>query len=162
MIPRAALAAGGLAALALAFPGAGALAVILLVSGLAALMLSVFRPWSAAPAVLMAVAVGLVLLTGGSMGLPRMAALATTLAVVHFSAALAAVVPAGATVQRSLLLSWALRCAAVSAAGLLLVLATALLPTTPAPLVTATGAVVVLTGAAVAGGWLARRSSASR
>ncbi len=159
MIPRIALVAGGLAAMALAFPKAGALSVILLVTGLAALVLSALRPWSAAPAALMAAAVGLFLLTSGSAGLPRIAALATALAVVHFSAALAAVVPVNATVERALLWWWVLRCGVVSAGGLLLVLATAALPTTPAPLASAVGAIAVLPAAAVAGWWRSRRPS---
>jgi hypothetical protein len=157
VIPRAALVVAGLAGLALAFPGVGPLGVALTVAGLATLSVAVARPWSEAPALLIAFAVGTWLLAGDSAGLARCAALAAALSAVHFSAALAAVVPPRAALDRRLLLAWALRWAATTAVGVALVLATAALPRTPAPAATALAAVVVLAAITVAGWRLAQR-----
>ena len=155
MIPRVALTVAGLGALALAFAGSGPLAVALTVVGVACVAVAVVRPSSAAPALVIAVAVAAWLLGGESAGL-RCAALAGALSAVHFSAALAAVVPPRAALDRRLLLPWVLRWAGTSAAGIVLVLATAVLPTTPAPAATVLAAVVVLAGITVAGWRLAQ------
>jgi hypothetical protein len=157
VIPRAAVVVAGLAALALAFPGAGPLGVALVLVGLAALAVALVRPWSEAPALVIAAAVAAWLLGDGSAGVLRCAGLAAALCAVHFSAALAAVVPPRAALDRRLLLPWALRWVATSAVGIVLVLATAALPRTPAPAATALAAVVVLAGITVAGWRLAQR-----
>lgn len=156
MIPRAALIVSGLAALALAFPGAGPLGVALAVVGLACLGAAVLRPWSEAPALLIAVAVATWLFAGDSAGLLRCSGLAAALCAVHFSAALTALVPPRAALDRRLLLPWVLRWAGTSVGGVVLVLATAALPRTPAPAATALAAVVVLAGITVAGWRLAQ------
>ena len=160
MIPRAALTVSGLGALALAFPGGGPLAVALTLVGVVSLAVAVVRPSSEAPALVIAVAVAAWLLLGESAGL-RCAALAAALSAVHFSAALAAVVPPRAALDRRLLLPSALRWAGTSAAGIVLVVATAALPRTPAPGATALAAVVLLAGITVAC-WRLAQSRAGR
>lgn len=151
MIPRAALTVAGLAALALAFPGVEPVAVALALVGVVALAVAVLRPWSEAPALVIAVAVASWLLAGESAGVARCVGLAAALSAVHFSASLAAVVPPRAALDRGLLLPWALRWAGTSAGGVVLVLATAALPRTPAPAATALAAAVVIAGVTVAG-----------
>lgn len=149
MIPRVALTLAGVGSLALAFPGGGPLAVALALVGGASLAVAVVRPSSEAPALVIAFAVAAWLLSGGAAGL-RCAALAAALSAVHFSASLAAVVPPRAALDRRLLLPWVLRWAGTSVAGIVLVVATAALPRTPAPAATALAAVVVLAGITVA------------
>lgn len=156
MIPRAALVVAGVAALALAFPGFAPLGVAVTLVGLACLAVAVVRPWSEAPALVIAAAVAAWLLAGGSVGVVRCVGLAAALCAVHFSSALAAVVPPRAALERRLLVPWALRWAATSLGGVVLVLATATLPGTPAPAATALAAVVVLAGITVAGWRLAQ------
>lgn len=155
MIPRAALAGAGLGALALAFPGIGPLAVALTAVGVVSVAVAVVRPSSEAPALVIAVAVAAWLLGGEPVGL-RCAVLAAALSAVHFAAALAALVPPRAALDRRLLLPWVLRWAATSAVGIALVVATAALPRTPAPAATALAAVVVVAGISVAGWRLAQ------
>lgn len=151
MIPRIALLLGGLGALALAFAGPTVPGVMLTALGAGALLLSVAQPESAAPAVVIVAAAAGWLLHGADGGLLRLAGLALTLAVVHFSAALAAVTPVGAWIDRRVLARWALRCAATTAGGVLVVVATGALPETGAPAWTAAVALIALAAAALAG-----------
>jgi hypothetical protein len=118
VIPRSTVLAAGLAALALPLPAATVLGVALTLTGLIALGLSVVRPGSAAPAVLIAAAALSWLSTPAGHGhAVRLVALAFALAVVHSSAALAAVLPARAAVPAGLLLRWAGWTAAATALG---------------------------------------------
>jgi len=151
VIPRIALLLGGLGALALAFAGPTASGVVLTVLGAGALLLAVAQPGSAGPAVVIGAAAAGWLLRGADGGLLRLVGLALALAVVHFSAALAAVTPVGAWIDRGVLTRWALRCAATTAVGVLVVVATGLLPETGAPAWTAGIALVALAAAALAG-----------
>jgi hypothetical protein len=155
VIPRAALVLGGLGALALAFPGATPAGVALTAVGLAALAVSLVQPDSAGPAVLIGAAAAGWLLRGPD-GAGRLVALAAALAVVHFAAALASAAPVGAWLDRAVLWRWALRWAATTAGGLLLVAATGILPATTEPAWTAGLALLALAGAALGGRWLGR------
>jgi len=151
MIPRAALLLGGLGALALAFPGATFPGIALAGVGLAALAVSIVNPDSAAPALVIGAAAVSWLLHGPGGGLLRLVGLALALAVVHFAAALGSFTPVRAWVDRGVLLRWAVRCAAASAGGVLIVAASGALPETPSPAWTAAVAAVALAGAALAG-----------
>jgi hypothetical protein len=151
VIPRAALLVGGLGALALAFPGPTVSGVALTAIGVAAVAVSIANPDSAAPALVIGMAAVDWLLRGPGGGLLRLVGLALALAVVHFSAGLGAVTPFGAWVDRGVLLRWALRCAATTAGGVLVVAATGALPATPAPAWTAAVAALALAAAALAG-----------
>jgi hypothetical protein len=151
VIPRIALLLGGLGALALAFPGATAPGVVVTALGAGALLLSVAQPDSTGPAVVIGAAAAAWLLRGTDGGLLRLGGLALALAVVHFSAALAAVIPVGAWIDRGVLARWALRSVATTAAGVLAVVATGALPETGAPAWTAAVALLALAAAALAG-----------
>jgi len=105
MIPRVAVLVSGLLALALPLPRGGLLVVT--VVGAVSLVFSVVRPGSAAPAVVIVVGVLTWLATtSGSAHEARLVGLALTVSVLHASAALAAVVPAGARVPTRLALRW--------------------------------------------------------
>ena len=151
MIPRIALLLGGLGGLALAFAGPTVPGVALTALGAGALLLSVAQPDSAGPAVVIGAAAAGWLLRGADGGLLRLVALALALAVVHFSAALAAVTPVGAWIDRRVLARWVLRGAAATAAGVLVVVATGALPETGAPAWTAAVALLSVAAAALAG-----------
>lgn len=128
MSPRITLAVAGLAALVLPLPAATPLGVVLSVTGLVALGYSVARPGSSAAAVLIAAAALAWLDTPpGHQHLARLAALALAIAVVHSSAALAAVVPAHADVPAALLLRWAAWAVTAATLGGGVTLATSLL-----------------------------------
>ena len=120
MIPRAALLVAGLAALLLPAPALTILGIGLTVVGLVALGAAVLQPGSAAPAVVIAAA-ALSWLAGPSSGGLRLAALALAVSLVHASAALAAVVPAGARVPAPVLLRWLSGATAAAAAGVAVV-----------------------------------------
>jgi hypothetical protein len=86
--PRPVLLGGGLAALALAFPGPTPGGVALTVLGLAALWPAVARPGSQAPALLLGVVLVRWLTAGAGAGALRLVGLVVAVAVVHFAAAL--------------------------------------------------------------------------
>jgi hypothetical protein len=161
VIPRIGLLLGGLGALALAFGGPRAPGVALTAVGAVALVLSVARPDSAAPAAVIVAAAAGWLLGGADGGVLRLVALALALALVHFSAALAAVTPVGTWIDRGVLARWAVRCAATTAGGVLVIVATGLLPATAAPAWTAGIALVALAAAALGGRLLGRPSHAA-
>ncbi|MGY1843545.1 hypothetical protein [Modestobacter sp. SYSU DS0875] len=150
MSPRVALALAGLAALLLPAPELTVLGVGLTVAGLVALGAAVVAPGSTAPAVLIGVA-ALSWLAGGDAGAwGRLTALAFALAVVHATAALAAVTPRTARVPARLLLRWVGWAAGATAGGALAVAVAGLLPVPPAVPTT----VAALVGLAAAGGAL--------
>lgn len=162
MIPRIALVAAGLAALALPLPAPDLLGGGLTVIGLIALGLAVVRPGSTAPAVLIAAAALSWLSTpdGGQHGI-RLAGLALALAVVHTSAALAAVVPVRARIPAGLLARWAGGTVVATAVGAGLVAGVGAIPATVGPVwptVVAVLAVTVLAGLAVTGTRPGRRA----
>ena len=105
MIPRVAVAVAGLSAMALSLP-TGAMLVVTVV-GLGALVVTIVRPGSAAPAIVIIAAVLSWLGTpSGSCHVARLVTLAVVVSVLHASAALAAVVPVGARVPARLALRW--------------------------------------------------------
>ena len=107
MTLRIALGLAGLAALALPLPAPTVLGGGLVVIGLVALALAVLRPGSGAPAALLAaVALSWLSTPAGHVHDLRLGALALALAVVHSSAALAAVVPVRARIPAALALRW--------------------------------------------------------
>lgn len=118
MIPRLALVLAGLAALVLPLPAPDLLGGGLTLIGLLALGISAVRPGSTAPAVVIAAAAVSWLSTPDGDGhAARLAGLALALALVHASAALAAVVPARARVPLGLAARWAGWTAAATALG---------------------------------------------
>jgi hypothetical protein len=154
--PRAALAVAGLAALLLPLPRATPLGVVLLVTGLVALGYAVLRPGSAGPAVVIATAVLAWLGTPDGPGrTARLAVLALALALVHSSAALAAVVPPRTPLPARLLLRWAGWTAAATAVGGGAVAAASLLPATAPPVPATVVAVLAVAAAGTAAGVLA-------
>jgi hypothetical protein len=132
--------------------------VLLLVTGLLALGYSLLRPGSTGPAVLIAVAVLAWPDTSDGTGRTvRLAGLALALALVHSSAALAAVVPPRAPVPSRLLLRWAGWTAGATAIGGGAVAAASLLPATAPPVPATVVAVLAVAVAGGVAGWLARR-----
>ena len=162
MTPRIALAVAGLAAIALPLPRATPLGVLLLVTGVVGLGYSLLRPGSTGPALVIATAV-LAWLDSpdGSWRTARLAALALAVALVHSSAALAAVVPVRAAVPPRLLLRWAGWTAAATAVGGGAVAAASLLPATAPPVPVTVVAVLAVVAAGAAAGALARRTHAA-
>jgi hypothetical protein len=163
VIPRIALAVAGLAALVLPLPRATPLGVVLLLTGLVALGYAVLRPGSPGPAlVIVTAALAWLATPDGPDRTARLAALALAVALVHSSAALAAVLPLRAGVPAGLLLRWAGWTAAATAVGGGVVAAASLLPTGVAPVPATVVAVLGVVGAGAAAGALAtRRRSAS-
>jgi hypothetical protein len=154
--PRAALAVAGLAALLLPLPRATPLGVVLLVTGLVALGYAVLRPGTAGPAVVIATAVLAWLGTPDGPGrTARLAVLALALALVHSSAALAAVVPLRAPVPPRLLLRWAGWTVAATAVGGGAVAAASLLPSAVPPVAATVAGVLAVALAGAAAGALA-------
>jgi hypothetical protein len=150
VIPRAVLGAAGLAALVLPLPPATPAGVLLTLTGLVALGFSVLRPGSGGPAVVIAAAaLSWLAADGGRLPVGRLAALALALALVHSSAALAAVVPARAPVPAALLLRWAGWTVAATAVGGAAVAAAALLPATAPPVPATLVGVVAVAAAGV-------------
>ena len=157
MIPRAVLAVAGLAALLLPLPQATPLGVLLLVTGLVALGYSLLRPGSTGPALLITVAVLAWPSTPDGPGRTvRLAVLALAIALVHSSAALAAVVPLRAPVPVALLLRWAGWTAAATVVGAGAVAAASLLPATAPPVPATVVAVLAVAVAGAVAGWLVR------
>lgn len=150
MIPRVALGVAGLAALALPLPGAQPLGVGLTLLGVLALARSLRQPGSTGPAaVIAAAALSWLSSPGGQMHDVRLVALALALAVVHSSAALAAVVPPRSRVPGPLLARWAGWTVAATAAGVAAVEVPSLLHRTPGP-VPITVAVLLAVGGCLA------------
>jgi hypothetical protein len=152
--PRIALAVAGLAAVLLPLPRATPLGVLLLVTGLVALGFSLLRPGSTGPALVITTAVLAWLGTPDGAGrTARLAALALAVALVHSSAALAAVVPLRSPVPAGLLLRWAGWTVAATAVGGGAVAAASLLPATAPPVPATVVAVLAVAAAgALAGG----------
>jgi hypothetical protein len=148
--PRPVLLGSGLAALALAFPGLTPPGVALTVLGLVVLWPAVTRPGSQAPTLLLAVVLVGWLVIGADAGAPRLIGLVVAVAVVHFSAALAAVTPPRTPVHRRVLRRWAVRCAGAVAGGLAALAVVGLLPAPPLPAWTTTAAVVAVTAGVLA------------
>jgi len=144
MIPRAAVLVSGMLALALPLPTGGLLVVT--VVGVVSLGLSVVRPGSAAPAVVIVAAVlSWLATTSGPSHVARLVGLAFALSVLHASSALAAVVPAGARVPTRLALRWLGWAGAAAAVGVGALGAASLLPSGGAALLPVT---VLAVGAA--------------
>jgi hypothetical protein len=148
--PRPVLLGGGLAALALAFPGPTTGGVALTVLGLAALWPAVTRPGSQAPALLLGVVLVGWLTAGADAGALRLVGLVVAVAVVHVAAALAAVSPPRTPVHRLLLRRAAVRCAAGVAAGVAVVAGTGLLPPSSVPTWTTAAAILATTAGVLA------------
>jgi hypothetical protein len=156
VIPRGVLAVAGLAAVVLPLPRATPLGVLLLVTGLGALGFSLVRPGSAGPAVLITATVLAWPATPDGPGrTARLAVLALALALVHSSAALAAVVPPRTPLPARLLLRWAGWTAAATAVGGGAVAAASLLPATAPPVPATVVAVLAVAAAGAAAGVLA-------
>jgi hypothetical protein len=156
--PRVALAGAGLAALLLAGPTATIPGFGLGVIGLFTLGGAVRYPGTTAPAMLIGV-LALIWVAGPGDAAPgRLAALALALAVVHSSAALAAVVPVRSRVPAPLLLRWAGWTLLATVGGVAAVEAVALLPAS-APVPVTVAALAALGGAVVAGSLVARRAA---
>ena len=154
MIPRGALAVAGLLALAAPLPAPTILGLTVTGAGLVALWYSVDSPGSGGPAVLIALAAVSWLATSADHHHTlRLVTLALAVAVVHSSAALAAVVPVRAALPAALLLRWAgwtvlapaLGAGALAAASLLTA------PDVGAPVTVATATAVLALGALGAG-----------
>ena len=127
MIPRGGVVVCGLLALALPLPRGGLLTVTAL--GLFALVFSVARPGSAAPAVVITAAVLTWLGTrSGALHDVRLVALALVVSVLRASAALAALVPRHSRVPALLALRWAGWAVVATAVGVGALGAASLLP----------------------------------
>jgi hypothetical protein len=133
------------------------LALVLLAVGTAALVRSLLRPGGSGPAVVLGAAAAEQAVAGGP-GALRVGLLALALAAVHAAAALAAVTPRAAAVERGVLLRWGGRTAATAAAGLLVVGGSTLLPAPPPVAATVAGLLAVF---GLLGGVLALRRRAA-
>ena len=147
MIPRVSVAVAGLLALALPLPTGGLLVVT--VVGIVSLVFAVVRPGSASPAVvIVAAALSWLATPSGSSHVARLVGLALAVSVLHVSAALAAVVPAGGRVPTRLALRWLGWAVVAATVGVGVLGAASLLPTARTGLLVTTAAVV---GAAFGG-----------
>ena len=156
--PRIALAVAGLAAIVLPLPRATPLGVLLVVTGVVGLGYSLLRPGSTGPALVITTAVLAWLDSPDGPGrTARLATLALAVALVHSSAALAAVVPLRAAVPAGLLLRWAGWTAAATAVGGGAAAAASVLPATAPPVPATVVAVLAVAAAGATAGALAVR-----
>jgi hypothetical protein len=151
MIPRSVLAVAGVAVALLPAPALNPIGVVLLVAGLTALVRAVLRPDGPGPAVVLGLGALSWLVFDADASPLRLFAFALAVATTHSSAALAAGIPRAARLDRRTALRWAARTLATTAAGTVLVAASALLPRTTSPATTVAAGVLAVTGAVVAG-----------